>query len=52
MPNVFKCETEHVLKIVMQQATSLDNYCFTHVPNIKRVPWPDEIFKMFMANFK
>lgn len=51
-PNTFTADVDHVLKTLMTQATNLDNYCFTHVPGLKHVPWPDEAYKMFMNNFK
>lgn len=36
----------------MNQATQLDNICFTYVPGLKHTPWPDNIYKIFMMHYK
>lgn len=40
-PNSFIADVDKILDIIIGQATNLNNFCFTEVPGIKRVHWPD-----------
>ena len=49
--STFTAEIDQIMQIVMNQSTNLNNICFTKVPGVKRVHWPDNIYKIFIANY-
>jgi len=36
-PNLFRAEVDDVVSLLMEQATNLNNICFTELPGVQRV---------------
>lgn len=47
-PNHFTADMDRIMDILLKQATDLNNICFTEVPEIERVHWPDRVYNVFI----